>query len=134
RRDPGGFQICTGDAVIVVQAKAQKGVVFLIDCIVKPNAGQVALRRLLRDMVLAEHERVCEGDGTSANLVVPLIIGKEEELIFFDRPSDGSAVLPPHEEGVFETFERGGDVAQRVASGRVAGALEDRKGGALVVE
>src|SRR5215510_3621432 len=105
---------------------------FLVDRIVQPETGQAPLRGLLRNVVVAEKKRIDKSDRARADLIVPLIVCKEEELVFFDRPPDGSAVLPPHEERVFEALARAGDVAQRVESGRVARAFEAREGGHIV--
>src|SRR5262245_15887424 len=93
----------------------------------------MAFRGLLRYMAVSEENRFGKCDCAGADLVVPFIVGEEEELVFFDRPSDGSAILPPHEERVFESLSRAGDVAQWVESGQVAGAFEAREGGHIVV-
>jgi hypothetical protein len=77
----------------------------------------------LRDVVVATQERFVKGDCPRADLVVPLIVGKKEEFVFFDRPSDRAAVLPTDEEGVFQTLKRAGGIAQRAASSRVAGTF-----------
>src|SRR5262245_37804538 len=96
---------------------------FLVDRIVQPETGQAPLRGLLRNVVVAENKRIDKSDRARADLIVPLIVCKYEELVFFDRTSDGSAVLPPHEERIFETLARAGEIAQRVESGRVAGSF-----------
>src|SRR5262245_20163730 len=93
----------------------------------------MALRGLLRNVAVVKKKRIDKSDHACADLVFPFVGAEEEELVLFDRPSDGSAVLPPHEERVFEALASAGDIAQRVESGRVAGAFESRKGGHIVV-
>src|SRR5262245_14973310 len=93
----------------------------------------MALRGLLRDVAVSPDSRFGKRDWTSADLIIPFVVAEEEELVFFDRSSDGSAVLPADEEGIFEARARGGEIAQRVESGRVAGAPEARKGGHIMV-
>src|SRR5262245_47333064 len=93
----------------------------------------MTFRGLMRDVAVSEENRFGKSDCAGADLVIPFVGAEEEELVFFDRPSDGSAVLPPHEERVFEALASAGDIAQRVESGRVAGAFEAREGGHIVV-
>src|SRR5262249_31134253 len=108
---------------------------FWTDCIVQTKAGQMTPRRLLRNVVVTEKERVGKSNLAGPHLVVALIVAKEEKPILFDRPSNGAPVLSPDKEGILKMRASCGSrvTAQWAQRGRVGRTLEARESSDIVI-
>src|SRR5215813_3083357 len=72
----------------------------IVDTVIEAQSGEVALQRLLRDVVQTGKQWIGEYDGAGANLVVTLVVGEKEQLVLLDGSADAEAVLPAHKEGI----------------------------------
>ena len=80
----------------------------LVDRIIQPRPARWPFEGCCATWLYPTDGWFFERDWPRADLIIPFVVGEEEEFVFFDRPSDGSAVLPPDEERIIETFSEEG--------------------------
>src|SRR5215470_14944752 len=86
-------------------------------------------------MVEPRKERVGKGKRVGANLVVPLIIAEEKELVLLNRSAQRSSELFPYKERILDARARRGCRvhAKQAELLRIGGTFEAREGCHVVV-
>src|SRR5262245_23358659 len=95
----------------------------------------MALQGLLRNVIEPRKERVGKGKRVGADLVVPLIVAEEKELVFLNRPAESRSELFPNKERILDTrARRRSRVHAKEAELRgIGGTFEAREGCHVVV-
>src|SRR5262249_24784057 len=79
---------------------AQEQRMAIVDTVIEAHSGEMTLQGLLRHVVQSGKQRIGEYDGAGANLVVPFVVAKKEQLVFCNGTTHAEAVLPAHKEGI----------------------------------
>src|SRR5262245_11468985 len=89
----------------------------------------MAFQRLFRNVIKPGKEWVGKSKRVSADLVVPLIVAEEKELVFLNRPAESRSVLFPNKERILYTRARGRSrvCAEEAELRRIGGTFEARE-------